>query len=118
MTADPTFAQQLRRWRSQAGYTQVQLATALGLQQQTVSDWERGKAMPSLGRTRRLEELLGLEADQLVHAMQVSAGAGPVLPPTPGIPAALSGKWERLNARDRRIVERMVDQLLSGDDDD
>ena len=108
----PELGRQLRAWRRQAGLTQIEVAEALELQQQTVSDWERGKAIPRRGRVRQVEELLGLQPDQLVRAIQVategaSAGDGG------DAPAALSGKLERLNARDRRLVERMVDERLA-----
>lgn len=56
----PSFGARLRRWRAEAGITQVDLAEALGITQQTVSDWERDIGLPHRTRASDLDRILGL----------------------------------------------------------
>jgi transcriptional regulator with XRE-family HTH domain len=51
--------------RVAAGYTQLGLATALGLKKGTVSFWEGGRRAPSLAHRRRLCELLSVKPTAL-----------------------------------------------------
>lgn len=57
---------QLTNWRISAGFaSQRQLASKLDIRQQTVGDWETGKAVPSFENAVRLSELLNVSLDQL-----------------------------------------------------
>lgn len=51
---------------------QREVAEALGITQQTVSDWLNGKARPSPERFPRIEELLGLEDGALYATLTQS----------------------------------------------
>lgn len=62
--------EQIKRARERKGWTQEQLATAVGVGPRTVGNWERGSTV-SRNRTGRLEKVLG---DELAEV----AGADPV----------------------------------------
>lgn len=100
------FADQLREWREAAGLRQDDLAEALKVKQQTVSDWERGRAQPQVARVAQLAELLRVTPDDVLRAMTDGAPSAPAEEP------AFLGKVQRLSERDRRVIERMVDEML------
>jgi transcriptional regulator with XRE-family HTH domain len=50
----------LRRRREQQGWTQERLAHALGVETSTYRSWERGDALPRVGRRPRLANLLDI----------------------------------------------------------
>lgn len=56
----------LQQMRREHGYSQEQLADALGVARQTVSKWETGQAVPELGGLIALSELYGVTIDRLV----------------------------------------------------
>lgn len=109
-------AAKLRQWREEAGLTQDDLADALGITQQTISEWERGRAAPHFKRSATVDKALRLPEGTLARALQQEAGLD--RPPTPDgdeAPqiAALSGKLSRLNDRDRKYVEDLVERFLA-----
>lgn len=61
-TSDATLVgRQLRYWRERAGIkNQLPVAEAIGVTQQTVSDWERGLSAPHFSKARALDECFGL----------------------------------------------------------
>lgn len=62
-----TLANNLRRQRRRAKLTQVELATAAGVPQQTVSRIERGDAVdPRYSTVRAMAEVLDIPTDELV----------------------------------------------------
>jgi transcriptional regulator with XRE-family HTH domain len=63
----------LRIARRSAGLTQKQLAELLGVEPITVSRWERGVTSPSLPRLRRIAELTGTSASDLVRASDAAS---------------------------------------------
>lgn len=52
------FAEQLKKYRESVGLSQLALAGKLGVQQSTISRWERGIANPVGLYLTRLERLL------------------------------------------------------------
>lgn len=61
-----TTSQTIRAGRVARQLTQVQVATALGVTQATVSAWETGAAQPSLDNLVALARLLGATTDDLL----------------------------------------------------
>lgn len=59
-----SWADQLRRHRRVHGMTQSALAETLGVEQATVSRWERGVHQPELGVQRRLRDILHKPSDR------------------------------------------------------
>jgi DNA-binding XRE family transcriptional regulator len=55
----------IRQLRSERGWTQFQLALAVGVQPQTVYLWESGRRMPQVPQLRKLGEVFGLCSDEI-----------------------------------------------------
>ena len=58
--------EKIRALRETKGLSQAELAEALGLDQTTVSAWERGISEPTLFNLRRLAAVLGVEPGDLI----------------------------------------------------
>lgn len=90
----------LRTARRAAGYTQKQLAEALGVESITVSRWERGVTVPSLLRLRRVAEITETTVSDLVRAPDAATGHA----------AELAALREEL-AETRELVDRVAQAL-------
>jgi transcriptional regulator with XRE-family HTH domain len=66
----------LRLLREQRGYSQRQLAEALGVEASMVGNWERGKRLPPTERLLQLADLYDLDLGALDDALEI-AGARP-----------------------------------------
>lgn len=60
------FAENLREARRNRGFTQVQVATQLGIDKSTYCGYESGKRKPDVKRIRELAALLGVSTDSLI----------------------------------------------------
>ena len=60
------FAENLKRMRVAAGMTQAQLAQRLGVDQRTVSAWEKGVARPSFETLALICDLVDENFDSLL----------------------------------------------------
>ena len=58
--------EQIRAYRSSLGLSQKELAEALYVTRQTVSNWETGKSYPDIQSLLRLSALYGVSLDQLI----------------------------------------------------
>lgn len=56
----------ISRLRKERGMTQMQLADALGISFQAVSNWERGQSMPDISKLPELAELFDTTIDELL----------------------------------------------------
>ena len=56
----------IARLRKQAGLTQAELAEQLGYSDKAVSKWERGDSLPDALTIRRLSQVFGVSADELL----------------------------------------------------
>ncbi|MBQ7851029.1 MAG: helix-turn-helix domain-containing protein [Clostridia bacterium] len=56
----------ISRLRKERGMTQLQLADALGISYQAVSNWERGQSMPDISKLPELAALFGATIDELL----------------------------------------------------
>lgn len=52
--------------RVNAGLTQDQVATQLGVTKRTVIDWEKGRTEPTVSRAYQLAALFGLHLDSII----------------------------------------------------
>lgn len=69
-------ANRIRSARKTLGMTQVELAAAAGVTQQSVSQWERGVGVPDASNVKRLAELLRVPpADLLIGGEATAATA-------------------------------------------
>ncbi|PVG81202.1 hypothetical protein DDE18_18795 [Nocardioides gansuensis] len=81
----------LRSARERKGLEQAEVARELGVGQQAVSTWERGRSRPRRKTLRAVAELLGLAEHDLVAAgayATASTEAAPVAPRTRALPLA------------------------------
>lgn len=62
-----TLGEKIRRCRKAKGLSQQKLAEELGIQYQSVQDWERGKTRPSLDKVVRLCEIFDVTSTWLLH---------------------------------------------------
>ena len=60
------FALRLRETRAQMELSQSQLATMLGVSQNTVSNWERGNRSPDFDMLMKIAETLDVSTDYLL----------------------------------------------------
>ena len=63
---DNKFACSLRMLRAKARLSQAELAKKIGVDAQSVANWEAGIYMPSLRTAVSLADVLGVSLDQLV----------------------------------------------------
>jgi len=59
------FPNRIREYRLKAGLSQARLAKLLGRHPDTISDWERGKALPSVPVLFRMAKTLATLAEAL-----------------------------------------------------
>lgn len=67
-------AKRIREARMEKKMTQMQLADAMGVSYQAVSNWERGNSMPDISKIGDLCDVLGLSTQELL-----GAGSGAVV---------------------------------------
>ena len=73
-------SERLLTLRKQAGLSQQQVADAVGVTRQTVSNWELGQGAPALDRAAALARLYGVSIDDLANeevGLVSSAGERP-----------------------------------------
>lgn len=58
--------ERLKQMREKNGLTQTELATAMGVAQQAINRWERGKLDASLPALKDMARILGVSADYLL----------------------------------------------------
>lgn len=104
-------ARRLRRAVEEQGWTQAQLADALGVQQQAVSKWLSGSTRPKPATLERLGSRLGLDIGELFRL----AGYLEVAPTANGRrqPAAASGLSipANLTPGERAVIEAVLDGI-------
>ncbi len=61
-----SFGSRLARVRKERGFTQVELATKVGMIQAVISDYERNKLRPYADVVARLASALGVSTDELL----------------------------------------------------
>jgi len=66
MAENGAFAQKLKEVRLERGFTQRQLADALGIIHQNVNNWEKGLSFPNLQTFSQLCQVLECSADYLL----------------------------------------------------
>lgn len=64
---DKKFCQNLKAARAQAGMTQKQIASLLGVVESCYANWEQGRTEPSVSSLRKLCGLLSVTADELIN---------------------------------------------------
>lgn len=75
------FSNNLRRLIDVSGKTQKEVADAIGVSQQIMNVWVRGKAIPRMGKIQRLADYFGVEKSDLIDEKPEA----PSLPSYPNI---------------------------------
>lgn len=75
------FSNNLRRLIDVSGKTQKDVADAIGVSQQIMNVWARGKAIPRMGKIQRLADYFGVEKSDLIDEKP----EGPSIPSYPNI---------------------------------
>ncbi len=61
------FGANLAKARKEKGFTQKQLAEELGVYQKDISRWEQGKIEPGVLTLKKICEVMGVSADELLE---------------------------------------------------
>ena len=68
-------AKRIKQARIDKNMTQLQLADAMGVSYQAVSNWERGNSMPDISKLTDLCSTLGLTVDELLGVKEKTTAA-------------------------------------------
>lgn len=61
-----TFAEKLKQARTQAGYTQEELAAILAVSRPAIAKWESGRGLPDVSNLKAIAQALGTTVDALL----------------------------------------------------
>lgn len=102
-TSPQTFGARLRRVRIAWGWSQAQLAEALGTEQPLVSQWERDIAQPSRAAMSAVATMLGLELEALLTGKDFSI---------PDIPAVNQAGSRTVSGKQPDLFSSLPDPVL------
>ncbi len=95
-----TFGEKLRQARKAAGLTQKELAQAVELKHNAVSNWEKGISSPDPATIRRLCEILRMPPNFFFEAEESAALSG--------VEFALFGEVRQLSPEDQQDVLNFI----------
>lgn len=101
--------------RKEHNMTQMQLADALGVTFQAVSNWERGNSMPDISKLPELSEIFGCSIEELLGG---GKSAGNVEKMTRGEDLSLGELADIAPVLPPDVVDKAVENALSEDDED
>ena len=108
--ADTALGARIRALRGKAGLTQAQVARALSVTKNAVTNWETGVSRPDLSLVVPLSRILGTSADALL------GGALRADTPTRAEREHLA-RYRRLTPNDRRSVDALLASITAGYDE-
>ena len=94
------FAKNLRQFRKEKGYTQIELAKLINYGYTAIANYESTRNEPSLDTLIELARILDVTTDELI-------GAHPLTDENQILP-----RYKRLSAKNQRIVSELIDALL------
>ena len=101
--------------RKEHNMTQMQLADALGISFQAVSNWERGNSMPDISKLPELAELFGCSIEELLGG---GRSAGNVEKMTKGEDLSLGELADIAPVLPPDVLDKAAASALSEDGDD
>lgn len=101
------FGRRLRTWRTAANLSQEELAALVGVEQQTVSGWENGKAPPKRDNVRKLARVLNIAVAKIELAIGEDAAARDAGIPAVG-PGDIGDRLDSLEAFDEQVSLRLT----------
>jgi repressor LexA len=101
-------AENIKRLRTEAGWTQEQLAEKVDVTRPTVTQWETGWSQPRMGAVKRLAKAFGVSvsdivADGILHSLPVTSGQRST------VPLLTIGRVHAGNLSDEEEVAEVVD---------
>ena len=102
------FSEQLKKARVSMGYTQQQVADALGLTASTYCGYETGKRQPDVAKLKQLARILNTTGSFLLETEPVHD----TCLADPGSGNDLMVSYGRLNERSKKAVDDLVALLL------
>jgi transcriptional regulator with XRE-family HTH domain len=99
-----TFAERLKKIRKLQGINQIELAAFLSVAQNTVSNWEIGRAEPDMELTRKIAEYFNVTTDYLL-------GTSNIIEPTPSIDVQLACQINQLPSDSQEMLKKIIEQL-------
>lgn len=107
------FPEQLKKARISMGYTQQQVAAAMGLTSSTYCGYETGKRQPDVVKLKQLASVLHTTGNFL---LETEPAEGTQDSRTSALPS-VAEPYSRLNEGSRKIVDDLIQQLLRLQDD-
>ena len=100
--------------RTQAGLQQTYVATQMGVTQETLSRWERGRILPPINQLLQLARILGVDAAWLLTRGAMEAEEVPqALRGQQGVPDSLREQIKQLSPERRReLTRKLVQDVL------
>ena len=102
------FSEQLKKARVSMGYTQQQVADALGLTASTYCGYATGTRQPDVAKRKQLARILNTTGSFLLETEPVQNTCRP----DPGSGNDLMVSYGRLNERSKKAVDDLVALLL------
>lgn len=106
-----SFPEQLKQARAAMGYTQQQVADAMGITNSTYCGYETGKRSPDVAKIKQLAAILQTSGDVLLETglspdRNRSSSRG-------GDSARLAEKYARLSPEFQKIIAELTEELLN-----
>lgn len=103
----------LKMIREQKGYTQLNLGMQIGVQQETISAYENGKAMPTAETLLKLAEYFGCSTDFLLDLTEVKNPVNSLIVDNLSVEeAGLVADYRSLNKDNKNKVIGYIKALL------
>ncbi len=98
----------LKQLREEIGLSQIELGNRLGVTQQSVFAWERGKTSPQIQTAIALAQMYGVSLDYL---MGLSDDRQIKKEPTVGDDEYRAGTMERIRTLPEPVLQRLLDLM-------
>jgi len=106
-----TLGERLRRLRKARGFTQVELAQAIGVSQPTVAYYETEDGLPGATHVLKLAEVLGASPEEILGLEKGRRKTEPESPENIRLWRKLK-QVERLSPTERRQVLQLIEALV------
>lgn len=102
-------ADKLVALRRRAGMSQQEVARAIGVSRQTVSNWELAQGAPELDKAAELARLFGVTIDDLARDdVEIMAARGPAAPRDVHVLRALVGRTATVELSDQVLSDATI----------
>ncbi|MBI5894049.1 MAG: helix-turn-helix domain-containing protein [Deltaproteobacteria bacterium] len=117
-----TLGEKIRKSRNAKGLSQKKLADLLGIQYQSVQDWERDKTKPSTGKIPKLCEILDVSSTWLLSSKgtpyseekKISILKSPVQYGLQQESSRHLKLFEKLQPETQKVVIKLMEALIKG----